>query len=262
MNKTLFFSALLTVLICAVKPSFSQVKETKEKPVFFIVEEMPEFPGGEPALRQHIAVAITYPAKARDNGIEGRVYISFVVDETGSVTDAKVARGVDNSLDEEALRVVRELPKWKPGRQRGEEVKVAYTIPVNFVLSNKSSSVATGNQMKFAVAVETGRPSENLAGTVYPKFPGGDSALNAYMANNLLYPEAAAKDGIQGRVLIQFLVSKDGQVTDAVVLRGVHDLLDAEALRLVGQMPKWIPGTFEGDPIPMNLVLPVQFALR
>lgn len=121
---------------------------------------MPEFPGGEAALRQHIALAITYPAKARESGIEGRVYITFVVDETGDVKDAKVARGVDVSLDEEALRVVKELPRWKAGRQRGENVRVSYTIPVNFVLSNKGSSDQGGNQLK-PVNVETTRPPDN-----------------------------------------------------------------------------------------------------
>ena len=101
---------------------------------FFIVEEMPEFPGGELALRKFIAQTIKYPEIARKNGIQGKVYVNFVVEKDGSVGRAKVVRGVDPSLDYEASRVTNELPKWKPRKQRGEAVAVQYTIPVNFVL--------------------------------------------------------------------------------------------------------------------------------
>ena len=102
--------------------------------VFFIVEDMPEFPGGDLALRQFIANSIKYPVIAQENGIQGRVYVTFVVDQDGSISDARIARGVDPSLDKEALRVVNTLPKWKPGMQRGQPVRVSYTVPINFVL--------------------------------------------------------------------------------------------------------------------------------
>jgi protein TonB len=120
-----------------VAPVISAVEEEEEEEeaqVFFIVEEMPEFPGGEAALRRFIANAIKYPQIAQENGIQGRVYIQFVVDKDGSVTQASVARGVDPSLDKEALRVVNSLPKWKAGMQRGKPVKVSYTVPINFQL--------------------------------------------------------------------------------------------------------------------------------
>lgn len=102
--------------------------------VFFIVEEMPLFPGGEQALRQVISERITYPEDAKKEGIQGRVYITFVVDKNGSVRSARVARGVHPALDQEAIRVVESLPKWTPGKQRGENVSVSFTVPINFVL--------------------------------------------------------------------------------------------------------------------------------
>ena len=102
--------------------------------IFFIVEDMPEFPGGELALRKYIANAIKYPVVAQENGIQGKVYVTFVVSKDGSVANAKIARGVDPSLDQEALRVVNALPKWKPGMQKGKAVSVSYTVPINFVL--------------------------------------------------------------------------------------------------------------------------------
>ncbi len=123
-----------TLITVAPVISAKEEKEEEEQQVFFIVEDMPEFPGGEMALRTFIANAIKYPVIAQENGIQGKVYVTFVVGKDGSVSDAKIARGVDPSLDKEALRVVNTLPKWKPGKQRGKPVNVSYTVPINFVL--------------------------------------------------------------------------------------------------------------------------------
>ncbi len=109
-------------------------EEEEEAPVFFIVEDMPEFPGGDAALQKYLGTAVNYPVIAQENGIQGRVYVKFVINTDGSVTDVEIARGVDPSLDKEALRVVRDMPKWKPGKQRGKAVRVSYTVPINFVL--------------------------------------------------------------------------------------------------------------------------------
>ncbi|MCW0483543.1 TonB family protein [Gaoshiqia sediminis] len=102
--------------------------------VFNIVEEMPDFPGGEVAFRQYIANHISYPDEAKMKGIAGKVYVTFVVEKDGSVGRATVVRGVDPLLDAEALKVVKEMPAWTPGKQRGEAVAVSYTIPINFAL--------------------------------------------------------------------------------------------------------------------------------
>ena len=119
-----------------VAPVISAPKEEEEETaeVFYIVEDMPEFPGGEAALRAYIAQQIKYPVIAQENGIQGKVYVTFVVGKDGSVSNPTIARGVDASLDKEALRVVNTLPKWKPGKQRGKPVNVSYTVPINFVL--------------------------------------------------------------------------------------------------------------------------------
>jgi protein TonB len=120
-----------------VAPVISAPKAEEEEEsaqVFFIVEDMPEFPGGEMALRAYIANAIKYPVIAQENGIQGKVYVTFVVGRDGKVTNATIARGVDPSIDKEALRVVMSLPTWKPGKQRGKPVNVSYTVPINFVL--------------------------------------------------------------------------------------------------------------------------------
>jgi protein TonB len=119
-----------------VAPVITKKEEAEEETaeVFFIVEDMPEFPGGEAALRAYIAGQIKYPVIAQENGIQGKVYVTFVVGKDGAVSNATIARGVDPSLDKEAIRVVNTLPKWKPGKQRGKAVNVSYTVPINFVL--------------------------------------------------------------------------------------------------------------------------------
>ena len=102
--------------------------------VFYIVEDMPEFPGGEWELRKYIASSVKYPEIAQKNGIQGKVYVTFVVTRNGDIANAAIARGTDPSLNREALRVVNSLPKWKPGKQRGQAVNVSFTVPINFVL--------------------------------------------------------------------------------------------------------------------------------
>jgi protein TonB len=102
--------------------------------IFLVVEEMPQFPGGEIALFKYLSENIKYPPIARENGISGKVYVTFVVDEQGKIKDAKVVRGIGGGCDEEALRVVRGMPDWKIGKQNGRPVKVQYNLPIVFNL--------------------------------------------------------------------------------------------------------------------------------
>lgn len=109
-------------------------EEVEEEQIFTIVEEMPSFPGGEAALMKYLGQNIKYPAIAKDAGIQGTVYVTFVVDEKGEVKDVKVLRSIGGGCDEEAIRVVENMPKWTPGKQRGKSVKVQYNLPIRFTL--------------------------------------------------------------------------------------------------------------------------------
>ena len=111
--------------------------ESDEPEVYMIVDEMPEFPGGDKELYQFIADNVKYPAEAKEKGIKGRVFVNFIVEPDGSVSDIKVLRGIGGGCDEEAVRVVESMPKFKPGIQNGEAVRVSYTVPVNFRLEDK-----------------------------------------------------------------------------------------------------------------------------
>lgn len=109
-------------------------EDSGEAEIFVVVEDMPSFPGGN--VQKWIAKHVEYPVLAMENGIQGKVYVQFVIEKDGAITDVKVLRGVDSSLDKEAVRVVKAMPKWKPGKQRGKAVRVSYTLPINFQLSN------------------------------------------------------------------------------------------------------------------------------
>jgi len=113
------------------QPEPPKEEETK---VFDVVEQMPQFPGGPSALFEYLSKNIKYPVVAEENGVQGRVIVTFVVERDGSITDVKVVKSVDSSLDKEAQRVVRSMPHWIPGKQNGSAVRVKYTVPVTFRL--------------------------------------------------------------------------------------------------------------------------------
>ena len=121
------------IAVAAPPPPPAPKPEVATK-VFDVVEEMPSFPGGQGALMSYLASNIKYPVVAQGNGVQGRVIVSFVVERDGSISDVRVARSVDPSLDREAQRVVKSMPRWKPGKQNGSAVRVKYTVPVVFRL--------------------------------------------------------------------------------------------------------------------------------
>ena len=121
------------IAVAAPPPPPAPKPEVSNK-VFDVVEEMPSFPGGQAALMSFLSSNIKYPVVAQENGVQGRVIVGFVVERDGSITDVKVMRSVDPSLDREAQRVVKSMPRWKPGKQNGSAVRVKYTVPVVFRL--------------------------------------------------------------------------------------------------------------------------------
>ncbi|MCR5050959.1 MAG: energy transducer TonB [Paludibacteraceae bacterium] len=123
------------VEVVIAAPVEAPVEEEEEEVVFVVVESMPEFPGGQQALFKYLSENVKYPVIAQENGIQGRVICQFVVNKDGSIVEVEVVRsGGDPSLDKEAIRVIKSMPKWKPGKQRGKAVRVKYTVPVNFKL--------------------------------------------------------------------------------------------------------------------------------
>lgn len=236
MKNLLFIIALAAVFSLGLASCNDQSKQK----VYQEVEQMPEFPGGEDSLMTWLGENIKYPEEAVKNGVCGRVLLRFVVEADGSVNEVEIVRGVEKLLDTEAMRVVKAMPKWIPGKNGGENVAVSFTLPVNFTLPE-------------ADALQTA--------DVMPAFEGGDAALMKWLGENVKYPEEAVTKKIQGRVLVRFVVDADGSVKHAKVVKGVNELLDAEALRVVNAMPKWTPGRNGDENVAVWFTLPVTFQL-
>lgn len=137
LNKKTVNEAVAVAEEVTTKEAVQEVIEVEEskKEIFTIVEEMPSFPGGPSELQKYLATNISYPQSATENGIQGTVYVSFVVDSKGNVTDVKVLRGIGGGCDEEAIRVVKAMPQWHPGKQNGKNVRVLYNMPIYFKLN-------------------------------------------------------------------------------------------------------------------------------
>jgi protein TonB len=116
-------------------PLQEEETEVQEQEVFLVVENAPAFPGGDGARMKFLQDNIKYPVMAKESGIQGTVYVTFVVERSGSVTDVKILRGIGGGCDEEAVRVVKNMPKWEPGKQRGKPVRVQFNMPIKFTLS-------------------------------------------------------------------------------------------------------------------------------
>lgn len=239
--------------------SEKQESRAAEGEVFMVVEEMPEFPGGMGECMKWLGQNIKYPADAKEKGVEGRVIVQFVVEKDGTIVNAKVVRGVDPDLDAEALRVVNQSPKWKPGKQKGEAVRVKYTLPIMFKLDNDSSDSKAAEAPREAKVDENGihQVCEEM-----PEFPGGMAECMKWLGKNINYPEDCKKEGVQGRVIVQFVVDKDGSIKDPTIARGVHPSLDKEALRVLSSMPNWKPGKQKGEAVKVRYTIPVMFKLQ
>lgn len=252
----------------------------KKGDVYVTVDKMPEFPGGLNAQQRFIGQNLKYPVEAQEKGIEGRVTVRYAVKSTGDISDVVVIRGVHPSLDKEAVRVVKAMPKWIPGKQNGKVVDVYYTLPLIFKISGSKKNFSEGEKDKdVMVAVGYGTPKKEgitlKEGGVEPSvdhpfitvedmpvFPGGESAMQKFVADNLKYPESAQKAGVQGRVTVRFIVGKTGDISDVRVIRGIDPECDAEAVRMIQSMPKWTPGKQNGIAVPVYFTLPIVYRLK
>ena len=135
---TFLLSVIASIALAQAQSTLndSDVANEADEKVYIVVEKMPEFPGGQQALFDYLSANVQYPKIARENGIQGRSIVQFVVNKDGSISDVEIVRsGGDPSLDREAIRVIRSMPNWIPGRQGGKLIRVKYTVPVNFRLT-------------------------------------------------------------------------------------------------------------------------------
>ena len=282
--------------ISAGTPVIPETAVAADTVVYQVCEQQPEFPGGGSAMVKFLAENIKYPADAMEAGKGGKVFVQFVVRRDGSVNDVVIMKSSGTpSLDNEALRVVKSMPKWKPGMQRGEAVNVRFMIPVAFAPQGKTTapkkeSVITleggGMMVKessdFAIVVDGALyesmeniksediesitvvsidklPAEEVdkcrargkRGVIYielkkkataspvgneavytvcekaPEFPGGMQELMKWLQTNIKYPKAAREVNLQGKVIVQFIVDKEGKIIDAKAVNGKYSFSDS-----------------------------------
>lgn len=208
-------------------------------------ETMPEYPGGQSALFQFLNDNLKYPEAAQAMKAEGTVYVKFLVNEDGSLSNIAPYYGNGNherqELEAEAARIVSIMPKWKPAVKNGKVVKKEMILPFKFKLSDEDLSS------------EVDTPAE---------FPGGSPALMKFLAENIKYPEEAKKANAEGMAVIQFVVEKDGTLSNFENLKkDVRQDLTDEAMRVLRTSPKWTPATKDGQPVRVKMTLPIRFKL-
>lgn len=225
---------------------FTSTATAQDDDFFLTVEQMPELHGSIDSLSKEAG----YTRDAYEAGVEGRVYVQFIVTKDGTVSDARVLRGLHKGLDKEALETIKQA-RFTPGRQRGQNVRVQMSLPITFKLSDVEmpeppEESTKGDKGNVFMAVEE-----------MPQLKGGLAQLQ----QKINYPDMAKKAGIEGRVVVKFIVEKDGSVSNAKVLRGIGGGCDEEALRIVKQA-KFKPGRHGGKPVRVQYSLPIPFQLR
>lgn len=226
-----------------------------EVPVYVVVDNAPDFPGGHEALAQYIGENLQYPAEAEANSEQGRSIVQFVVNTDGSISQERIVRSSGSVLlDAEALRVVNSLPKWIPAKIAGKDVRSYYTLPITFKLDTIKPTDAEVSKDE-EHADDSSLVVENM-----PEYPGGVQAMMQFLSDNIKYPKDAQEKAIEGRVICQFIVEKDGSIVEVTIASSSGNAsLDKEAIRAVQSMPKWKPGLQKGEPVRVKFTVPINF---
>lgn len=209
-------------------------------------EDYPTFQGGDmEKFFNWVTKNTRYPNEAIKQKVQGRVSLNFIVGGDGSVNNVTCVGLPNPILKDAAMQVVQNSPKWEPAKNPEFRKPYQAQITVHFALPDKvlrDDAIVVVDEM--------------------PDYPGGDEALMRFIYDNIKYPEKAKADNIQGRVILRFVINKEGNVEDPTVLKGVHPLLDAEAIRVVSKLSGWQPGVNAGKPVSVYYTLPVTFSLK
>ena len=221
---------------------------------FLVVETMPSFRGGDlNAFRAWVQENLRYPAEAIAKNIQGRVILSFVIEKDGSVSNVQLLQSPHQSLSDEARRIVESSPKWTPGEQRGQIVRVKFTLPVDFRMGQTTD--------KSAEKSPAGEPF--IIAEQMPKFQNGDlNTFRAWVQQRVRYPSEAMAQKLYGRVVASFVIGKDGSVGDIRVLESPGKVLSDEVRRVIASSPNWEPGMQRGEKVVVKYTLPIDFAIQ
>lgn len=226
-----------------------------EDTIFDVVQTAPTPMGGMEEWNEYLKNNLTYPEESKEKNISGTVYVSFVVDKSGTINDVQTIRGVSPDIDAEAIRVVQAAPNWTPGKQAGKEVNVRMRLPIRF---KTNSSAANENIFNVTPGNQTPNDPDGWSS---PSPKGGMDGWIRYLSDNLKYPKQAISAKQEGTIYLTFLVAEDGSVENVELLRGIGYGIDEEALRLVKEGPKWIPSKKDGEVRKSRMRLPIVFDL-
>lgn len=201
----------------------------------FDIQEQPSFPGGEGEMMKFLSKNINYPVLAKENAIQGAVVLTFVIGKDGSISEITIIKDIGGGCGKEAARVVKMMPNWNPGKANGNFVKVRYTLPIRFRLTEDDVMSAT--------------------------FPGGQAAMDQYFEANLKYPKKALRSKTEGYVTVNCVVAANGKLQNLYVSESPGNGCDKEALRLIKMMPDWNPKKVDGKPVMGNATIKVPFFL-
>ena len=243
---------LITLLVSLIiVNAMGQTKAADNDEAVVVVEHSAEFPSGMDNFYKFIAANIQYPEQALKDGVQGRIYLSFIVEKDGQLTNIKVLKGLGAGLDEESVRLLTISPKWKPGEQNNRKVRQRVSLPISFVIQ------------KSVPETQVSEDTSKIYSSVEPnaQFPGGESALYSFLGKTLRYPALARDKGTQGKVIVTFVVEKDGSLSDIKILHGIGNGCDEEAARVFGLSPKWIPGKQKDVIVRQQFTIPLKFSL-
>lgn len=281
-------SVLLMFVITA--SSLQLLAQTNLDSVYRKVDVKPQFTGGLQALENFIATQTKYPQEALNKKQEGIIEVNIVVLKDGKINNINCTNNKYPELCNEVKRVIALMPRWSPAKIKGQVVNANYKIAIGFKLYNKQIThviipdeaiVSTDELLKQDVVElepnelesdPSGVDSELLSKpntrteddviTFAEQMPEFNGDLSSYLSKNIVYPKIAAENKIEGKVIVQFIVEKDGSVSNVAVIKKAGWDMDEEAIRVVRAMPNWKPGKQNGKPVRVRYTLPINFKLK
>lgn len=239
--------------------------------VYEVVEIQPNPPGGMAGWNKYLSENLRYPTNAQRKGIEGTVIVAFVVNTDGTTTGIEILRSVGGGCDEEVIRIVQGSPKWTPGMQRGTPVRTRMRLPLRFILggtdTSRDSTEVSLNAVPLPSATDEQDSSQEGAAFFFdlvdtPPSPiGGFEAWSRHLSENLTYPTSARMKGIQGTVLVSFIVNTDGTIEGIELVQGIGGGCDEEAIRIIKSSPSWTAGKIKGKAVRTRMKIPIGFRL-
>jgi TonB family protein len=253
-------------VVMAQEPPLSSSDHVYEDPDY-----LPLYTGGTAEMHRFISNTLSYPSDAAERNIQGLVVYTFVVEKDGTLSNFNIIHRADPLLDAEALRILQLMPPWRPARHNGEIVRAESYVPMYFRLNKQARrrTPATRRPSETATARAYAKTDpeiieQNEILTIVDRMPAyvyGEEGLAEFIAHNIRYPKEARQQGVEGRILCSFIVSKDGTISNIEVVEGIHPQLDNEAIRVLGLMPRWTPGENGGEKVNVKCLLPIDFTI-